>query len=351
MGPKILRKMRATSYMLPDGHYWQFVHVDGCREGEREEGWNRFITAANPKTVNELLLLTRGLKTMTGCHEGCGIKKDESMGILFSDTQTTGSYRPSECGGESIESSLVTMVSPESSASSWPESDYRSRMSEGERKLYKGFRMDNSSDDTYTPPSKTRKTVNVDVPITLEGGWTTERDRLGDSKWNTGDQDGISQAVSDTQGSAQLPSSMAYPITNSQSIEMLRELEKMGTAEEVAAVVDQNDVMDVVKGDGEMESAGMLFDLTTRMMRAERLIMEMRDEIDEGKDFRADIVANGCPKCRGNATWKTKGDGNAVKGDIKKKDGPPAIPIGTRPRTNGAASSSDRVAMPIDEPA
>ena len=351
-GPKILRKVRATSYMLPDGHYWEFVHMNRCREGDRESGWNRFITAAKPRTVNELLLLTRGLKTMTGCHEGCGIKKDDSMGRLFSDTQTTGSYKPSESDMTDVESSLVTMVCPESSAPSWPESDYKGRMSEGERKMYRGFRMDNSSDSTYVPPAGTRKVVNVDVPMTLEGGRTTERDRLGDSKWNVGDEEDLSQPVSGTQGTTQLPSSVAYPITNSQSIEMLKELEKMGTAEEVAAVVDHNDNMDVVKGDNnETGSTGMLYELTTRMMRAEKLIMEMRDEIDKGKDFGADIVANRCPKCRENQNEETRGDGNTVKNAVKRRGEPPIVLVGMRPKTNGANGNDRRVAMPIDKPA
>jgi len=178
MGPMLLRKMQATSYMLPDGHYWKFIHENGCRENEREEGWNHFIEAANPRTVNELVILIRGLKKRTGCGRECGVVKDDTVDVLFPNTQSTSSYRPRDLMQTNTGSSLVLMMSPSSSAPSWLVSDISANMTPSEKKLYRNFKMDQSSDDIYMPRSSAKKAINVEVPMTLEGGCTTKRDSV-----------------------------------------------------------------------------------------------------------------------------------------------------------------------------
>jgi len=110
IGPKPIRKIQATSYMLPGGHYWKFVHENRYREGEMKEGWNRFITVANPKTFNKLILSITGLKMMTGCGKDCGVVRDDSIWVLFADIQSTGSYRHAETSQSMASSGMVTIL-------------------------------------------------------------------------------------------------------------------------------------------------------------------------------------------------------------------------------------------------
>jgi len=201
----------------------------------------------------------------------------------------------------------------------------------------------------YSPWKEAKKAVNVRVPITQEGGRTTECDRPGDRTWNTVDEDDKGGQSSTTTERSHLLSSVAYPVMNSQSLEMLRELEKVGTVDEVAASSD-----DGMEEDEEGGQEGCLMrliaSLTERMVRSEKLIMEMRDEIDRGKDFRMDIISNGCPGCKRSGKVKAKKEVPGKTTVTRKPNIATAIQRATRSRIVENSEPSKCAPIPINEP-
>jgi len=131
----------------------------------------------------------------SGC-DGCSLVKDTTMGILFDHSQNS-EYVPST---RSTQSDYVSVMSPSSTAASWPTSDGLGSIPYSERVLYgKKFRLDRSSDSDYAPPpsKKAVRTLGskVDVPMTLEDGKKHGRIRCGKQQvgcdpWNTGNSAG-----------------------------------------------------------------------------------------------------------------------------------------------------------------
>lgn len=286
---KLIRRVQVTSYLLPDGQRWSFKHNNGCPGEGKDKHWNAFIDEAGPKTVTELMLLIRGLKGMTGC-DGCGLVRTGTVGILFPNTQETSSFVASTI---STESNAMSLDTNSSSAVTWPNTEIENLQS-SERNLYRNFRSDDSDDEDYVAPIDRGLARDDDVPMTMERGRTTERDRLGDSKWNKEDE------PNPPQSQVSLPSTVAYPITNSQSMAMLEELSKIDKGLEVPAVVDEPLTVD------HDALVGLVKKLTDRMSEAEKVIGLMRDEIDERRDFEEEINEKGCPRCR---TPPNKGKG------------------------------------------
>jgi len=212
---RILTRMLVTSYKLPCGLTFQFAHTNGCRSEGRDESWNGFIKNSDPRTVSELNTVIMGLMKTSGC-DGCSLIKDTTMGILFDHSQDS-EYVPS---ARSTQSDYVSVMSPSSTAASWPTSDGLGSIPVSERALYgKKFKLDRSSDSDYAPlPSK--KTVKalgsrVDVPMTLENGKDTEDSGVGNSKW---------AVIPETQET--LPETVGYTQSRSQTEAMLEELAK-----------------------------------------------------------------------------------------------------------------------------
>jgi len=212
---RMLTKMLVTSYKLPCGLTFQFAHMDGCRSEGRDESWNGFIKNSHPRTVSELNTVIRGLMKMSGC-DGCFLIKNTTMGILFNHSQNS-EYIPSS---QSSQDDYVSMMSPSSTAASWPKSDGLGSIAASERALYrKKFKLDKSSDYDYAPPTSKRtvKTIgsSKDIPMTLKDGKDTEESGVGDRKW---------AVIPETQET--LPETVAYTQSKSQTEAMLEELAK-----------------------------------------------------------------------------------------------------------------------------
>jgi len=92
-GPKLIRRMLVTSYVIPDGQVWRFKHQGGCTNEGKDEMWNRAIQEGAPKTISELNTILRLHFGMSGCEE-CNVDKELTVGILFDHSQDT-SYKPS----------------------------------------------------------------------------------------------------------------------------------------------------------------------------------------------------------------------------------------------------------------
>src|SRR5437899_12764333 len=93
--PVLLTRMKDTSYAVPKGMIFRFVHSVGCKNIDKDGDYNRFIEKAEPKNVSGLLVVVRGLFGMMG-YEGCEIDKDCSAGILFKEHSRETSYENSE---------------------------------------------------------------------------------------------------------------------------------------------------------------------------------------------------------------------------------------------------------------
>jgi len=62
---KLLTKLNVNSYKVPKGLYLTFVHVGGCRKGDKEEAWNRLIASGEPKSISELNTLLKPSNGLT----------------------------------------------------------------------------------------------------------------------------------------------------------------------------------------------------------------------------------------------------------------------------------------------
>src|SRR5437588_4537505 len=132
-GPVLLTRMKDTSYAVPKGLVFRFVHSVGCKNVNRDGDFNRFIEMAEPKNVSGLNTVVRGLLGMVGC-DGCEIDKESSAGILFKKHSQATPYV-----GSAIPSSIdyMSVMTPVSSAvSSWPVSDELGYLSSGHRAMY-----------------------------------------------------------------------------------------------------------------------------------------------------------------------------------------------------------------------
>jgi len=293
-GPKLIQRMLVTSYKIPEGQRWTFNHEAGCKNTGNEEMWNRAIEAGKPKTISELNTILRLLFTMSGC-QNCGINKETSVGVLFTDSQDS-SFVPSM---KSTQDSYTSVASPSSLAPSWPTSSVLDGIPSSEKKLYKNFKMDCSSDNTYSPPRGRKPKVEtlgstVDVSMSLDKGKTTEGNGVGDSKW--ADIPGTQVSNPETVGYTQMPS---------QEMEMVEATEKAERNESASMPA-----IAIGINAGALSSSE---EKERRLERLERLMMEVRDELDELKDVRADvradIIANGCKECRANTPKVNKGKG------------------------------------------
>jgi len=172
------------------------------------------------------------------------------------------------------------METPRESAPSWPESDFMGTLNESERKLYKNFKMDNTSDESYkpTPRHSARKTKDygeIDVPMTMDGNKNTKATGFGDGKWAVA-------TVTETQ--------------SDKDNELQHILETAGTTNE--SNDGGEDCLPPTIPYDEPEKREL--SLWERMDKTEELIVSMRDELEELRDFKEDIKVYGCRKCREN---------------------------------------------------
>jgi len=233
------------------------------------------------------------------------------MGILFDHSQNS-EYVPST---HSTQGDYVSVMSPSSTAASWPTSDGLGSIPDSERALYgKKFRLDRSSDSDYAPPlsKRTVKAMGskVDIPMTLENGKDMEDSGMGNSKW---------AVIPETQET--LPESVGYTQSKSQNEAMLEELAKINTPEAVPAIEDDTPMMDN-KG-GMMETR-----MEIRRERVEKRILDLLEEVDELKDRIVDPEVE--LKCRPEKIIEVS------------KETKPAMPIPTPTTKKGKGKSTEK---------
>ena len=278
---KLLTKLHVNSYKVPKGLYLTFVHVGRCMNGDKEEAWNRLITSGEPKCISELNALLRALFGMSGC-ERCHVDKTTVAGLLFNHSQddlfSVGST-PSD--GDSY----VSMETASDISGSWPASEIISQLPLSEQKLYGSkFKSDNSSDSDYVPPKQVRTAMKLgsaqDMPMTMEGGTDTENTGRGNSKWV------------ESSSSVELLETVSYAQTKSQNELMLEVLDRINNGEAVPAIEELDTVM--------VEEVAQLQpeeDMMAKITKIEKVIMEMRDEIGELRDFKEITETEGCKFC------------------------------------------------------
>jgi len=322
---KMLTKLHVNSYKVPKGLYLTFVHVGRCLNGDKEEAWNRLIASGEPKSISELNALLRALFRMSGC-EGCHVDKTTVAGLLFDHSQDdlfSVGFTPSNGN------SYVSMETASDFSGSWPASEIIEQLPLSEQKLSGSkFKLDNSSDSDYVLPKEVRTAMKLgsaqDVPMTMEGGTNTENTGLGDSKWVGG-------------SSLEIPETVSYTQTKSQTELMLEELEKVNTDEAVPAV----EIGDVVMVE---EEVSLDIGMEARITRMENVIGMMRDEIDELRDFKEITETEGCKFCiKNNDNRRKTNDRNTSVPEIPAI---PAIPIPTGPKRMQATSVQKKTILP-----
>lgn len=233
-GKKLLVRTSIESNMVPEGFPIIITHVGNCDNGEIDGKVVESVMKAKPKTVNELEIVTKALLAHAGCNNLCKIEKENTAGIVYKDHSDNSSYEQSSAmdtdngTGSLMEENLMTRNQGESSngriitvggkthrnanySPSWPSS---LEVGSSERNLYKGFRMDRSSDETYVPSRIVPELVQLkDTPINLGNNKTSEKTWIGDSKYAV-------EIVPETQmeSSYKLPSTVRYSLSATQDM-------------------------------------------------------------------------------------------------------------------------------------
>ena len=200
---KLLIRAVRRSYVIPEGVRIIIEHVEGCNRAREDERLIDCVRRSNPGTANELQVTMRIALAFIGCKRGCRMDKEDTTGLLIDEHSDKSSYRPSEPEytsqgtgslfseqlmtgnqGENDGGRVITIGENKDIANqspSWPSSlDIRS----SERSLYRGFKMDRSSDEDYVASISKRKIMEEirDTPMNLGGNKTTELTGMGDSK-------------------------------------------------------------------------------------------------------------------------------------------------------------------------
>ena len=174
----LVRRVVMTSYALPMGLTVRLRHANGCRNREEDERIMGLVERANPKVVSELEMVMKGIMMTIGYND-YEVDKEESAVVLFEHSQDDKYVLSSIPNSEDY----MSIESPSASAvSSWGNSTIFDRLESSERALYKNYKDDRMSDEDYRPTKGRKKENLVDVAMSLEGGKTTEGNRIGDSK-------------------------------------------------------------------------------------------------------------------------------------------------------------------------
>ena len=200
---KLLVRAVRRSYRIPEGVRIVIEHVKGCQGVGEDERLINCVRHAKPETANELQTSIRTALAFVGCMKGCRMDKEDTTRLLVDEHSNVSSYEHFETNetsqgtGSLFSEHLMTGNQGEQEngkkikvggnreranySPSWPSSlDINS----SEKNLYRGFRMDRSSDEDYTPnvPKKNKMEEIRDTPMNLGGNKTTELTGMGDSK-------------------------------------------------------------------------------------------------------------------------------------------------------------------------
>ena len=200
---KLLVRAVRRSYVIPEGIRIMIEHVEGCRKSGEDEKLISCVKRANPETANELQISIRTALAFVGCKKECRMDKEDTTGLLIDEHSDRSSYEPpqtnytSQGTGSLFSEHLMTGDQGDTRmgreikvggnkklanySPSWPSS---LDIGSSEKSLYKGFKMDRSSDEDYVPVKPRQKKLKEirDTPMNLGGNKTTELTGMGDSK-------------------------------------------------------------------------------------------------------------------------------------------------------------------------
>jgi len=243
---KMLAKVLTTLWALPNGVQIKLRHSEKCSNENNDHLILDVVERSGPVTVAEFEVSLRCAMLTLGCIR-CEVNKGTSAGIVFRHSQNS-EYIPSTQTTESF----ASVESPNSLAvSSWGNSTILDRLQSSERRLYKNFRDDRTSDESYSPP----KAVNREIVMSLEEGKTTDANGVGDSKYagpsrvpvkdvirrmriGNGESTEPVESTLEEDTQVQLPSTVAYSQSGINSL-LMEAVEEMERGEEVPAVVEE----------------------------------------------------------------------------------------------------------------
>jgi len=368
---RLLVRVRSASYAVPGGFSIVVSHVGGCDNGSRDEELIQCVRDANPTVMNELATAARAVMAAMGCQKGCRIDKDNSTGVLYTEhsqdssfgassgmsasTTGTGSLvgeRLMEGAQNSTSGSEVVVGCVSQFSSSWPSGIQD--LGSSERVLYKGMTLDRASDLDYVPSS----VVVNDVAMSLEDDKTTELNGLGDSQHAV--PKGVTVASS-------LPDTVPYSVSATQDILGALAEYEAGTIAPRPAELDSCDgsldFMDDVEQSAQKVDNVVLTD-HDKIVRLETAVEDERDLFDRLRDivedlevevkqlltWKADVMANGCPKCPGKITAvKSARSTMPAIPLVGTKNRPPPPPTASPTRTSAHAGPSTERVTPVDK--
>jgi len=324
---RLLVRVRSASYTVPGGFPIVVSHVGDCLNGSRDEELIQCVRDANPTVMNELATAARAVMAAMGCPKGCFINKDNSTGILYNEHSQNSSFEASsgtsasttgtgslvgerlmEGVQNSTSGSEVVVGCISQFSSSWPSAVQD--LGSSEKALYKGMTLDRASDSDYVPSS----VVVNDVPMSLGDDKTTELNGLGDSQHAVPGNSRVDSGVSPS-----LPATVPCSLSATQDILSALAEDKAGTIAPRPAELDSCDgSLDFM--DDDEQSAQKVDDVVLndhdKIVRLEKAVEDERDLLDRLRDivedlevevkqlltWKADVMANGCPRCPGKNT-------------------------------------------------
>ena len=298
----LVRRVVMTSYALPSGLPIELKYDENCFNKDENEEIMKVVGMADLKVISELEMVLKGVVITIGCGNGCGVNKEQSAGILFEYSQDTEYIRSSIPESENY----VSMESPATSAvSSWGNSIILDRPQSSERILYKNYKDDRTSDEDYVPKKK-GKAIATDTAMSLENGKTTEGNGIGDSKHagievkSSGKkapeqrrglklkkhESSVEEIEKSPVNQTPIPLPSIMPYGSSGNNALMEALEEMEYGQYVPGVE-----MEMSEDEEEVVVQSTLSD-HDRIVRFERLVMEMRDENDNLKERMEEVVAD-----------------------------------------------------------
>jgi len=317
----LLVRVRTASYAVPGGFPILVTHVGTCGNQAGDDIHIRCIRSAEPKVMSELVRAAKVAMAVMGCTQVCRINKDNSAGILYDGRSQDSSFsvwsetRGCTLGtgslvGERLMEGAQGMHADETGitvgcisqfSSSWPED---LTVAYSEKVLYKGMKLDRSSDEDYVPSS----IVVNDVAMLPGDNKTTEVNGLGDSHHSSAGS-GITMGTR-----ASLQSTMPYFISVMQDILCALAEYEAGTLSnrpsELDSSDDEDDNMDIV-GESAQIVAPVELSADNKIKRLEDNMANDWDMFDRLWDtvedleimigdlvkWKNNVIDNGCSRC------------------------------------------------------
>ena len=361
---KILASVITRSWAIPDGMKFEIEHERGCRGGSTytSEMVMGVVKNVGPRTVTELEVCVGTVLKTVGCGNGCGINKTTSAGVLFRHSQDSEYSPPTKGSTQSTDSQGTTRGSPlASEISSWGNSTILDRLPSSERALYKGYRQDRSSDESYVPPA----TISKELSMDLGGGTNTEGNGIGNSKHAV-----INREVSSPEKGTTILRRMRWDVPTKRDSITDTPVETLTTQEptvpyggssidlallEAVRDIENGDtvtpVCDRMVEDEEEEEVKVVVESTLsdhdKILRLEKRVCDMGDEYDDLRDQFEVLISDikegkiGCTKCKVDVKGKGRATGVAVADNTRTRTLPPAIPMATQVPV-GRTSTNER---------